>query len=505
MLPAETDMDDSLFNVQRVTSLRQPAAPSPEDRLPPFDLEKAEAHWARGEIRPTVDLLLRFDLREELPLAIRSRATLLLAEAYGRLGLRTDANEWLITAQALTKKIGDASAQSSFDATHAALLHWMGEEVKAIRAANAALGRHSRRATDPFRQRLLEVLGSAYLRLGQIVKAEQCAQAMLKAASSSAGFALLGETKLWSIVRQHPTFRGQLLLSDELGVRPAPPGELVAAATDAYARAFETSREATLYRRNAHVGLIKARLAGRPRSADWAELETYIAWCQGRGLRYERDLHRLHLGVLLLLHKRPLDARRWLMPMADNAMTADGALLEHDALYFASVACAESGFDRAALTYLNCYNIRIREQHLARATVPPPNLEQQQEAPPARSLKRRRGESDREIVEQVVEHLRCTPESRLDSYQLAKLAGVSRRTLENGFRRVTGLAPHEFATRLRLAEFERRKTQLDEPDHATLEDLARSVGFSSLRALSRSAKRVRPSNEGTGFLDYALA
>ena len=86
-----------------------------------------------------------------------------------------------------------------------------------------ALGRHSRRATDP--ERLFscwKCLGNAYLRLGQIVKAEQCVAAMLAPPDLHGSISCcLGEIKLWSIVRQHPGFRGQLLLSDELVRHPA--------------------------------------------------------------------------------------------------------------------------------------------------------------------------------------------------------------------------------------------------------------------------------------------
>jgi AraC-like DNA-binding protein len=448
--------------------------------------------WQRGDIRQAVKQLLRVEQDPGAPDLHRARAALRLAEAYARLGLHNDATEWLATAQSAAGRIDDISGQSLFDAAQACLLHWSGQEVHAIRAANVALGRHSRRATDPERHQLLEVLGNAYLRLGQIVKAEQCVAAMLAPPVCTAAFLLLGEIKLWSIVRQHPGFRGQLLLSDELVRHPALREDLVEGAQAAYRCAIQTSAEGTLARRNADIGLVMARLAGHDHGSDWHQLEAHITWLQQQGLRYECDLARLHLGILLLLHKRPTPAKLLLVPLANRAVSYDGAPLEHDALFFASVACGDSGDDRAALNYLNSYNIRIREQHLSRATVPPPNLDSPDARTPGATWSRRRGDSGQQIVDHVKERLRVAPSAPMDSRQLAQLAGVSRRTLETSFRRITGYAPKEFATRIRLAEFERRRRLVDSPAPAKLEELARSVGFSSYRSLARCAKRLGP-------------
>jgi AraC-like DNA-binding protein len=456
--------------------------------------EEIDAVWQRGEIRQAVKQLLHLEQDASASALQRARAALRLAEGHARLGLSNDASEWLAAAQSAVSRIGDMHAQSLFDAAHASLLHWSGHEVHAIRAANTALGRHSRRATDPERHQLLHVLGNAYLRLGQIVKAEQCVAAMLAPPVCTAAFLLLGEIKLWSIVRQHPAFRGQLLLADELVRHPAPREGLVRDALSAYQCAVESARPGTLARRSADIGLVMARLAGEDSGSDWHQLEAHIAWLHQHGLRYECDLARLHLGMLLLLHKRASPAKLLLVPLANRAVARDGAPLEYDALFFASVACAESGDDRAALNYLNSYNVRIREQHLSRATVPPPNLDSPDRRAPGATWSRRRGDSAQQIVDHVKERLRIAPADPMDSRQLAQLAGVSRRTLETSFRRITGYAPKEFATRIRLAEFENRRALIDCPTPAKLDELARGIGFSSYRALSRCAKRLAPLN-----------
>jgi AraC-like DNA-binding protein len=315
---------------------------------------------------------------------------------------------------------------------------------------------------------------------------------MLAPPVCTAAFLLLGEIKLWSIVRQHPAFRGQLLLSDELVRSPVAREGLVRDAHSAYQCAVESAAPGTMARRSAEIGVVMARLAGEESGADWHQLEAHIAWLHQHGLRYECDLARLHLGMLLLLHKRASAAKLQLVPLANRAVACEGAPLEHDALYFASVACGESGDDRAALTYLNSYNVRIREQHLSRATVPPPNLDSPDRRAPGANWSRRRGDSAQQIVEHVKERLRIAPAAPMDSRQLAQLAGVSRRTLETSFRRITGYAPKEFATRVRLAEFEKRRAELDVQTPAILEELARSIGFSSYRALMRCAKRLAP-------------
>ena len=454
--------------------------------------DEIEVVWQRGEIRAAVKQLLRFEQDPGASTMHRARAALRLAEAHARLGLHNDATEWLTIAKGAVARIGDISGQSLFDAAQASLLHWIGQEQHAIRAANVALGRHSRRATDPERQQLLEVLGHAYLRLGQIAKAEQCVTAMLAPPVASSAFLLLGEIKLWSIVRQHPGFRGQLLLSDELARYPARHADLVLGAQAAYQSAIQSSAAGTLARRNADIGLVMARLAGADSGPDWHQLEAHIAWLHQRGLKYECDLARLHLGILLLLHRRPSSAKLLLVPLANYALAREGAPLEHDALFFASVACGDSGDDRSALNYLNSYNVRIREQHLSRATVPPPNLDSGDKRTPGATWSRRRGDSAQQIVDHVREQLRLAPAVPMDSRQLAQLAGVSRRTLETTFRRLTGYAPKEFATRIRLAHFEKRRMSLDADPPHKLEELARSVGFSSYRALTRCSNRLGP-------------
>jgi AraC-like DNA-binding protein len=301
---------------------------------------------------------------------------------------------------------------------------------------------------------------------------------------------LLGDIKLWAIVRQHQGFKGQLLVVDDIAAHPPDHKALVADALKVYGLAVEAAESMPFLRRHALAGMAKARLAGRPSQADWSQLENHVIWANREGLMYERDLTRLHLGVLLLLHHRALDARRWLIPLAEVVMHAHRAPFEHDALFFASVACGESGSHRSALQYLNRYNAGIREQHLSRITVPPPNLEILGAASDGPAPSRRRGDSDREMVEHVLKRLRDAPQARLDSERMAQLAGVSRRTLENGFRRVTGLPPKEFTTRLRLAEFQRRKIASAPSGSAELELLARSVGFSSYRALARFERRI---------------
>ncbi len=458
-----------------------------------------------GELRFAVELLLRLE-EVELEADPRAEVATLLAQCYARLGLQGDTTEWLAKAQRRSVKTG---SQSAFDATHVAILHCFGHEVNAIRIANQLLGRQSRRVTDPERMQLLGVLGSAYLRLGQVNKAQLCAEAMIDASSDVegrwAGFALLGEIKLWSVVRQHPAFMAEVLSSDDMTARPPAPGRLISDAIDAYAEARAGAPIGSVARRYTEIGLARAGVAGRPESSEWSKLEAHIAWLHQRGLCQERDVARLHLGTLLLLHRRAVDARRWLVPLADAALAKPGVALEHDALYFASVACSESGLDRAALLYLNRYNVRIREQHLSRATLPPPNLERPSDAMTLRSHHRRRGESGRDVVDQVVERVRLAPQARFDARQLAQQAGISRRTLENDFRRVTGLPPKEFATRLKLLEFQRRVAGLIEPEPAELEQLARGLGFSSYRSLQRSAERIAPiDDDQAAFLSSAL-
>ena len=117
-------------------------------------------------------------------------------------------------------------------------------------------------------------------------------------------------------------------------------------AMDAYREARAAAPAGSVARRFAETGLARAGAAGRPDSSDWSRLEANIRWLQARGLSQERDIARLHLGELLLLHRRPLDARRWLIPLAEAALANPGSALEHDVLYFASVACSESGNDR---------------------------------------------------------------------------------------------------------------------------------------------------------------
>ncbi len=463
-------------------------------------LGRAKRAIELGKNAAAIDELLRLVEHIACDHAFACECALLLATSYGQLGHFLDASEWLTAAQRHIECGGGHDGQRHYDACHAALLHLSGDEVNAIRAANAALLRHSKRVTDTYRRNLLQTLAAAYLRLGQIARARQCALAALEGpigkADRASGLMLLGDINLWTIVRQHPRFRGQVLVADDFAQDALQHEALIAAALKSYGEADEASDPGSLLKRQALAGMAQARLAARSQSADWNALENHVNWAAQEGLLYQRDLMRLHLGVLLLLHQRAREARRWLIPLADRVMRTPRAPFEHDALFFASVACGSSGSHQSALEYLSRYNAAIRDQHLSRITVPPPNLDSAGRSANGTSLSRRRGDSDQEMVDHVLERLRNAPSAPLDSERMAQLAGVSRRTLENGFRRITGMPPKEFTTRLRLAEFRRRKLAAAPSGAAELELLAKSVGFSSYRALARCERRIAASEDG---------
>lgn len=82
-------------------------------------------------------------------------------------------------------------------------------------------------------------------------------------------------------------------------------------------------------------------------------------------------------------------------------------------------------------------------------------------------------------------HQRPTFPWTLDS--LANTIGISRATLANRFRQILGSTPMDYLAKLRI---EKGKNLLSEKE-ATLEEVARSVGYSSAFAFSKAYKRIK--------------
>jgi AraC-like DNA-binding protein len=79
-------------------------------------------------------------------------------------------------------------------------------------------------------------------------------------------------------------------------------------------------------------------------------------------------------------------------------------------------------------------------------------------------------------VRRVVELMRAEPERPYTIAELARVAGVSPRSLQLSFRRYLGMPPSEYLRELRLGRVHEQLIQAD-PAHATVAEIADRVGF----------------------------
>lgn len=484
--------------------------PSPDLEL----LARTRSMMADGAIREALRCLLRAAEHLESATRLETGGPIYrgIAFCYGLLGHDEDAREWCGVAHrhALSSSSFDAVAAS--DALFACLAQLSGNHVASIRIANQALSQHSRRDGDRHRNAILSVLGGSYLRLGQIGKAEQCVHAIMKSPPESVddigfnfGLLLSGDIRLWTIVRQHPHFRGQLLFVDELSGVSHDEAMLAQDALEAFKRAHERAAGSVYLQQLARAGMAKARLICEPTATDWQLLEQHVQWMAERGILYERDLTRLHLGVWRLMHNDASSARHALVPLATAAMAKAATAVEHDALFFGSVAAGRCGDTQSAFGYLSEYNARIRQQNLSRVAVPPPNVDSQMEDVNFHDPKRRNEGLDDFIVDRVAAFVRAQPGAPTPSDELAAMAGVSRRTLQYRFRRATGKSPKEFVTSLRLEEAKKALGNATGSRRRDLEELSKATGFPNYRSFVRAFTKAYGMSPAEAVLDSEAA
>ena len=458
-------------------------------------LARSENLVGCGAVRDALRCLLRSAEQLESDTQARLRDPIYrgIALCYGLLGHDQDAREWCGIAHRHALSGGSFDAVTASDALFAGLAHLAGNHVATIRIANQALSQHSRRDGDSHRNVILSVLGGSYLRLGQIGKAEQCVHAIMKSPPERAkdigfnlGLLLSGDIRLWTIVRQHPHFRGQLLFVDELSGLSHDESMLARDALEVFKRAHDYAAGTPYLQQLAQAGMAKARLVCEPSAGDWQFLEKHAQWMAERGILYQRDLTRLHLGVWRLMHNDSSLARHALVPLAGAAMAKAATTVEHDALFCGAVAAGRCGDTQSAFGYLSEYNTRIRQQNLSRVAVPPPNVDSQVDDINFQDIRRRSEDLDDLIVDRVAAYVRAQPGAPTASDELAAMAGVSRRTLQYRFRRATGKSPKEFVTSLRLEEAKKALGNATGSRRRDLEELSKATGFPNYRSFVRA-------------------
>ena len=421
-----------------------------------------------------------------------------VAVLYALLGHDEDAQEWFARSLRPIEGRLTLDAVSATDTLRAALAYLGGGYVATIRLVNNALTRHSRRAGDRHRNLLIALLAAAYLRLGQLTKAEQCVDAVLNSRGRTqrdAGFTLAlllrGEINLWAILRTDPCFRGQLLFVDDLPRRSLDRAARATRARLAFEEVAGAANVGFPLKEMAEAGLACTRLVLEPLECDWEYLQRHVQLMTTEGLAHLRDLARLDLSVLYLVHGRSREARSWLTPLAEKTLARPGEPFEHDVLFCAAMAAERSGDSHRALAFLSEYNVRIRAQHLTRVPLPPPNVATQT-APPCIPVEERRVSQveDSALVARVTALVRNHPANPAHSLQLAAMEGISRRTLEYKFRRQTGKSPKEFVTAIRLEMAYGALSNQAPEEPGMLAALAKSLGFRNYRAFARAFRKT---------------
>jgi AraC-like DNA-binding protein len=438
-----------------------------------------------------------------------------IAVLYGLLGHEEDAQEWFGRSHRCAPDRASSDTMSLNDTLRAALSYLSGNYVNTIRLVNNALNRHSRRSTDRHRNLLIVLLGGSYLRLGQISKAALCVDAIQKNHAPVLedfgwilSLLLAGEIQLGLVLRSVPSFRGQLLFVDDWAPDGLDVPGRIRLAQEAFAQAADRSKEDALLLELAQSGLVRARLAIEPLEADWDWQRRHLQRMGEEGLVHARDLARLNLAVLYLVHDRASEARLWLAPIAQTALRRPGTPFEHDILFCAARAAELSGDSHQALVYLSEYNVRIQAQKLSRAPLPAPNLEAQSEI--AAPVDERRGfnRDDVALISRVTALVRDHPSNPTQTVHLAAMEGISRRTLEYKLRRLTGKSPREFVSsiRLELAYESLRNQGAQEPGMLTT--LAKSLGFKNYRTFARAFRKaygLSPAQAAKSSVGFSLA
>lgn len=500
--PPSSDVASELEPSSATALESRPAPPSPSIQTLGYEPFTGLAE-ALGERRG-----LRTALRRELRLAEgldhpreRDRSGALyrsIAVLYGLLGHEEDAQEWFGRSHRCAPDRASSDTMSLNDTLRAALSYLSGNYLNTIRLVNNALNRHSRRSTDRHRNLLIVLLGGSYLRLGQISKAAQCVDAIqnnpapvLEDFGWILSLLLAGEIQLGLVLRSYPSFRGQLLFVNDW----APDGldvlGRIRLAEQAFAQAADRSKEDALLLELAESGLVRARLAIEPLEADWDWQKRHLKRMSEEGLVHARDLARLNLAVLYLVHDRASEARLWLAPIAQTALRRPGTPLEHDILFCAARAAELSGDSHQALAYLSEYNARIQAQKLSRVPLPAPNLvAPSQFAPHAVDERRGLNRDDIALISRVTALIRDHPSNPTQAVHLAAMEGISRRTLEYKLRRLTGKSPREFVSsiRLEIAYESLRNQGAQEPGMLTT--LAKSIGFKNYRTFARAFRKA---------------
>lgn len=447
-----------------------------------------EASGLRGALRRLLNRLER-DTDQGGP-SKKAELCRSVAALYGMLGYGDDATDWLRRSQQLGDGSESPEIRAGNEILKAGLAYLSGDYTTSIHLANHALKGPSRRATESVRILLLTILGASYLRLGQFSKAELCVIAIHSQRArpnadlgTALGWLLEGELNLWSVLRAAPCFRGQVLFAGTLrGVRIDRPFHL-RQAQNAFERASECSREHHVLRVLAECGLIRTRLLATSRRIDWERLKEQVQLIATYEIAHERDLARLNLAVLYLIHDMPQEARSWLAPLANSAMQRLGSPFEHEILFCAASAAKGCGDARQAFCYLSEYNARICAQHFSHRALPPPFLEHPRTPP--RAAPSVLSGCDKGLVERIAALVREWPATPAHSLQLAAIEGISRRTLEYKIRQATGQSPKEFVTAIRLEMAYAALEKLPSGQSKDLAALAQSTGFATYRSFLR--------------------
>ncbi len=473
------------------------ASPGPQPGVPRLGaaLTAAQCDVLAGAVRRALAPLLQLAGEVESDEGIEDiEAVCWLASSYALLGHSDDASEWCARLQRLGKRLPHVANAGL--ALHVALAHLQGDDVAAVRLANQVLAETGATGSPLAWRFAVTVLGFAYLRMAQVAKAERCVQALRERVPQGADLAsglaqlLYAEVDLWAVVRQFPRFASHFLFVDSLH-SSAPTAQVLAGrALRSYEEIVKAQPQSDLLTELAGAGAARARLIVRDNRADWQILERQLHWMGERGLAYGRERARLHLGIWSLMKGDAIRARNALLSLALAAMRRSGSRFEHDALYYASLACADCGDTQYAFAFLNEYTTRIRAQHLSRVTLPPPNLDGAAGllADPAERL--RGAELDDGLVMRVTALVRSAPAELLHSQRLASVLGVSRRTVQYRVRRATGKSPKELITAIRVAH---ARDLLDDGKagcRVDIEQVARTSGFNNYRSFVRAFRGV---------------
>jgi len=369
-----------------------------------------------------------------------------IVECYLLLGLAKPAREWARRLRDSFDRCFNVGTSTGFKLQLARLAWLMGDFRATRRIAQFVIGMPHPNADRKTKDLARALFGLADLHEFRLSAAIYQAERITISVESSEfdegqalGLRLKGEIAIWSAVRSwiHSS-----------RYRPSNVRDTVERIHQEGVEAFTTLAALALgrltrFQRFAVAGLAALKLTRVDAQRELVHLEAYHDWTGKTGLAGDRYWAAMLLGIVNLIHERLTAARSWFESIMDVAPLGVGDDMHLMNRYLLSIACQGTQDENAALKQIHEY-VEYAGAPL-RAFVHGPRM-------PATVRKGAvtKAELDQILVSKIVDYVRANIDFPLQVSAMARLVGVSRRTVENAFQRVVRESPKSAVDAIRI-------------------------------------------------------